>query len=88
MTVESLLRELQAEEDFWRKEYDEYFREFKEVGKKIKEYYENPFLHPSDIPTELMDEASDWHAKYMNAHKRHRDIQISIIVIEDLLGEL
>lgn len=88
MTVEELLVKLQAEEDNWRKQYDDYYHEFKEIGKKMKEYYEDPFRHPDDIPTELNDKASEWHAKYQCAWRNLRDIQIAIIIIEDMLKEL
>lgn len=85
MTVNELLVKLQAEEDNWRKQYDEYYREFKKIGKEMKDYYEDPFRQPDDIPTELMDKASEWHAMYQDAFRNHRDIQITIITIENLL---
>lgn len=88
MTVEELLVKLHVEKDSWQKQYDEYYSEFKEIGKEMKEYYEDPFRHPDDIPTELMYKASEWHAKYQAAFNQYRNIHITIDTVENLMKEL
>lgn len=87
MAIEELLNKLHAKKDELKKQYDKYYDEFKEVGEEIKDYYESPFVTPTDVPMNLITKASYLHDAYMGVYMQYNNIRTSIITIEDMLKE-
>lgn len=87
MTINELLVKLYTKEDELKKQYEECYDKFLEVGKEIKDYYENPFRTPTEIPTELTDKASYWYDAYTEAFIQHGNIRTTIKTIENTLKE-
>lgn len=83
MTVEELLNKLGSEEVALRKQVDDSYDKCTEIKKQIKEYYENPFVAPNDIPQKLLDEYTYWNNKYSSEFTQWRHVANIIIGIKE-----
>ena len=84
MTIEELLKRLEAERETLAIEYRDYYEKSVEIKNDIKRYYEDPFVTPDEVPYKLIEDFT----KYSNLHTatvcQHNRILSVIKIIKEM----
>lgn len=88
MSIEDLLKQLEAEREKLAIEYHNLYEKVAEANRAIKRFYEyeEPFLTPKEVPLELADDYRTYGELYAAAICEHNRILDVINVIKERVG--
>jgi hypothetical protein len=86
MTIEELLNKLETERKALEDQYHYYYDRAAEAKKEIKDFYEDPFVSPTNLPEEMMSNYVYWTNKHTDTVHQHNRILSAINTIKERAG--